>query len=80
MQWGMDLAEKLNLPIYLESTVEGVPLYQKLGFQTLKEGIIFKPEITGVDKDVKAPIMVKMPASAGSTTFEEWAQNKPSSE
>lgn len=75
MKWGMDVAEELNLPIYLESTVEGVPLYKKLGFETLSESILFKPEITRVDKEVRSPLMVKMPAAAGRTTFEEWAAN-----
>lgn len=76
MQWGMSVAEQLNVPIYLESTVEGVPLYQKLGFQTLSEDILFKPEITRVDKEVRAPLMVKMPIATGNMTFEEWAADK----
>ncbi|KAJ6143150.1 hypothetical protein N7471_002603, partial [Penicillium samsonianum] len=76
MQWGTNVAEQLNLPIHLESTVEGVPLYQKLGFQTLSEGILFKPEITRVDKEVRAPLMVKMPTAAGNMTFEKWATDK----
>lgn len=75
MKWGMDVAEGLNLPIYLESTAEGVPLYTKLGFQTLSESIVFKPEITKVDREVTAPLMVKMPTAAGSTPFEEWTAN-----
>ncbi|KAJ5482141.1 hypothetical protein N7475_000953 [Penicillium sp. IBT 31633x] len=79
MQWGINMAEQLNLPIYLESTVEGVPLYLKLGFQTLSEGIVFRPEITRANKEVKAPLMVKMPTAATDMTFEEWASNKHSS-
>jgi predicted N-acetyltransferase YhbS len=75
MKWGMDVAEQLNLPIYLESTVEGVPLYKRLGFKTLSDSIVFKPEITRVEREVKAPLMVKMPKAAGNTTFEEWAAN-----
>jgi hypothetical protein len=75
MKWGMDVAEELNLPIYLESTVEGVPLYKKLGFESLAEAIVFKPEITRVDREVKAPLMVKMPTAAGNMSFEEWAAN-----
>lgn len=71
----MDVAEQLNLPIYLESTVEGVPLYKKLGFETLSEGIVFKPEITRADKEIKAPLMIKMPTATGNMTFEEWAAN-----
>lgn len=73
---GTNVEEQLNVPIYLESTVEGVSLYQKLGFQTLSEDILFKPEITRVDKEVRAPLMVKMPTAAGNMTFEEWAANK----
>ncbi|KAJ5561976.1 hypothetical protein N7535_003561 [Penicillium sp. DV-2018c] len=76
MQWGVDVAEQLSLPIYLESTVEGVPLYRKLGFQTLSEGIVFKPEITRIDKEVRAPLMVKMPTAMGDMTFEDWAYSK----
>jgi hypothetical protein len=78
MQWGLETSEKLNVPIYLESTVEGVPLYNKLGFRTLAEPIVFKPEVTGREKDIQAPLMVKMPKSAGDTTFEQWAESEPS--
>ncbi|KGO36744.1 Acyl-CoA N-acyltransferase [Penicillium expansum] len=76
MEWGMNVAEQLNLPIYLESTVEGIPLCQKLGFQTLSEGILFKPEITRVNKEVRAPLKVKMHTAVGNMTFEEWAEDK----
>ena len=73
MQWGIDLAEKLNLPVYLESTEVGVGLYKKLGFQELQEKIVHKPEVFGTEKDVVVPLMVKMPSAAKGITFEEWA-------
>ena len=72
MQWGLDVSEKLKVPIYLESTHEGMPLYERTGFQKL-EGITLKPEVTHFEKDIEAPVMVNMPASAGGMTFEEWA-------
>ncbi|KAF9885571.1 hypothetical protein FE257_012777 [Aspergillus nanangensis] len=74
VQWGLDTAEQLQVPIYLESTVEGVPLYERTGFQTLQEGVTFTPEVTQLKEDIQAPLMVKMPASAGGMTFEEWAE------
>ena len=31
-KWGLDRAEKDRIPVYLESTMNAVALYQKLGF------------------------------------------------
>lgn len=69
MEWGMDVAERMNVPVYLEATHEGVPLYEKCGFETLNEGILLKPEVTKLEKDVVAPLMVRMPKGL---RFEEW--------
>ncbi|KAL4891457.1 acyl-CoA N-acyltransferase [Aspergillus ambiguus] len=74
MQWGLDVAEQLKVPIYLESTHEGRPLYERLGFTTLKEGVVFKPEVTQLKEAIEAPLMAKMPASAGGMTFAEWVE------
>ena len=76
VQWGLDVAEELKLPIYLESTIEGVPLYERMGFKKLKEGVTFTPEVTNLKEDIEAPLMVRMPASAGTMTFEEWASGR----
>lgn len=72
VQWGLDVSERLKVPVYLESTHEGLPLYERTGFRKL-EGITLKPEVTHMEKDIEAPIMVRMPASAGGMAFEEWA-------
>lgn len=82
MQWGIDIADQLHLPIYLEATLMGVPLYEKLGFQLLKENFFVRNvgflrergflEL-GSD-DLKIPIMVKMPSAAKGMTFEEWKE------
>ncbi|SPO01217.1 uncharacterized protein DNG_03964 [Cephalotrichum gorgonifer] len=76
VQWGLGMSEELKLPIYLESTVEGVPLYERTGFQKLKEGITLTPAVTHMKEDIEAPLMVKMPASAGGMAFEEWASGR----
>lgn len=67
------MSEELKLPVYLESTTQGMPLYERMGFDKMKEGITFTPAVTHLEKDTEAPLMVKMPASAGGMTFEEWA-------
>ena len=35
MQWGLDHAKSLGLPAYLEASVNGYPLYLKLGFHEI---------------------------------------------
>jgi GNAT superfamily N-acetyltransferase len=63
MQWGIDIAEKLRVPIYLESTLAAVRLYEKIGFERIKESVVQKPEITGLDHDIEVPLFYKMPKS-----------------
>jgi hypothetical protein len=74
MDWGVDVAEKMSVPVYLEATLEGVPLYEKMGFERLSEGPVIKPEVSHWKSEVVAPLMVKMPASGGKG-FDEWAMN-----
>ncbi|KAI1330764.1 acyl-CoA N-acyltransferase [Xylariaceae sp. FL0255] len=75
LQWGIDLAEKLGLPIYLESTVPGYPLYSSLGFERLTHTrVIHKAEVTGMPEDVDVPLMVKMPSQAKGASFKEWQE------
>lgn len=75
MKWGMDIADQLGLPIYLESTTGGVPLYQRLGFETLTHvSVIHKAEVIGEENDVEVPLMVKMPSKAKGICFKEWAE------
>jgi hypothetical protein len=33
--WGLQKADELGLPTYLEATSEGKPLYERFGFQTV---------------------------------------------
>ncbi|KKZ67488.1 hypothetical protein EMCG_06865 [[Emmonsia] crescens] len=74
MDWGLDVGEKLQLPVYLESTRAGLPLYTKLGFERLSKGALLKSEVTHFASDVEAPLMVNMPSAAREMRFEEWAE------
>lgn len=74
MSWGMNLADQLELPIYLEASKKGEGLYRKVGFETLKEKIVHRPEVTGMTEGIEVPLMVRMPSAAGGVTYEEWAK------
>jgi GNAT superfamily N-acetyltransferase len=74
VQWGIDVAEQLGLPIYLESTTSAIPFYESIGFQAVKgESVVHKAEVTGDAEDVEVPVMFKMPSKANGVSFEEWA-------
>ncbi|OAX80884.1 hypothetical protein ACJ72_04774 [Emergomyces africanus] len=74
MEWGLGVGEQLQLPVYLESTRAGMPLYTKLGFEKLSQGALLKSEVTHFASDVEAPLMAKMPSAAREMRFEEWAE------
>ncbi|KAL0934150.1 putative acetyltransferase [Colletotrichum truncatum] len=71
-KWGMDLSDSLGIPMYFESSPSTYKLYEKMGYETLDEKIVHKPEVTGAPHDTEVPLMVKMPACAGGMTFKEW--------
>lgn len=60
---GLDIAEQLEAPVYLEATDRAVKLYQNLGFKRLERGVTLGPEIVGSGTWLEVPIMVKIPAS-----------------
>jgi hypothetical protein len=74
MDWGVDLAARMSVPVYLEATHEGMPLYEKMGFDRLSDGPVIKPEVSHWKSEVVVPLMVKMPTSGGKR-FNEWAMN-----
>ena len=80
VQWGIDIAERLDLPIYLEATLEGMRLYEHAGFKKLtQEKVILSESVTGIPGGADVPLMVKMPSAANGLSFEEWA-NKGSAD
>lgn len=72
VEWGLDLSNRTNLPIYGEASPTTVAMYEKLGYQRLDETIVHSKETLGLKEDVVVPLMVRMPAGAGGLTFNEW--------
>ncbi|KAI4860778.1 acyl-CoA N-acyltransferase [Hypoxylon rubiginosum] len=75
MQWGINVAEKLGVPMYLESSEPGLRLYESMGFERLKHvRLVHKEETTG-RPDAEVPLMVRMPSVAKGLSFKEWVDN-----
>ncbi|KAH8677927.1 acyl-CoA N-acyltransferase [Xylariales sp. PMI_506] len=73
VQWGIDIAEQLGLPIYVESTTTAVPLFESTGFKILEgEAVVHKASATGDSEDIEVPLMVRMPTKANGLSFEDW--------
>ncbi|KAL2783854.1 hypothetical protein BJX66DRAFT_110874 [Aspergillus keveii] len=52
LKWGFEKSEELGLPLYLEATAEGRPVYERYGFETVKvQG--FDARLYGVDEQVE---------------------------
>lgn len=66
-EYGIRVAEQAELPIYVESSKEGLGLYEKLGFRRLTEKIVHKAgvlwvgEETGDKNDYEVPLLVWIP-------------------
>lgn len=69
-RWGLDLAEQLQLPVYLESSPQARRLYQKLGFEQVGT-VVHDASVLEKDEDVEIPLLVKMPATL-EESFTEW--------
>lgn len=74
VQWGADIADQLEVPIYAESSEPGLSLYLNTGFERLTHvKIVHSAETLGKDKEKEVPLVVRMPKAAGGITFEQWA-------
>jgi N-acetylglutamate synthase-like GNAT family acetyltransferase len=69
-QWGLSLAEQLQLPVYLESSPQANRLYQNLGFLQVDK-VTHKASVLGKDKDVEISLFARMPSTL-ELGFEEW--------
>ncbi|KAK4159907.1 acyl-CoA N-acyltransferase [Cladorrhinum sp. PSN259] len=74
LNWGLEFCDYTNLPIYFEASPTTVGLYERLGYERLKEKIVHKAEVLGTETDIEVPLMVRMPRSAGGMKFEEWKE------
>ncbi|CAM1509032.1 Fc.00g027710.m01.CDS01 [Cosmosporella sp. VM-42] len=71
-QYGIEMSERIQVPLYFESSPSTLGLYQKVGFELLKENVVHKAGLLGYPTDVTVPLMVRMPSAAGGLTLEEW--------
>lgn len=66
-KYGMSISEQTGLPTYIESSGEGVRLYEKMGSRRLKEKVVHRsedisPEKTnGAREDQEVPLYVWLP-------------------
>lgn len=72
-QWGVDVGDRLGVPVYLEATDASIKLYNSLGFQKLSSGVVLQAGVIG-EQAVEAAVMAKMPTSAAGVAFEDWVQ------
>lgn len=61
MSWGMQEAERLGIPAFLESSEAGRRLYQKSGFRDI-DAIVVSFEGYGLGKPFRSWAMVKDPS------------------
>jgi N-acetylglutamate synthase-like GNAT family acetyltransferase len=67
VEYGKKVATQANLPIYVESSKDAIRLYEKSGFQWLKERPVHKSsdlwtgQTNGEEKDHEIPLLVWVP-------------------
>ncbi|KAI8718339.1 N-acetyltransferase domain-containing protein [Fusarium sp. LHS14.1] len=71
-QYGIEQAERLQIPMYFESSPTTLGLYTKMGFVELEKHIVHKAEDLGTPTDITVPLCIRMPAAANGLSFEEW--------
>lgn len=77
-RWGVNIAEQLHVPVYLEATDKSVGVYCRLGFRVLEKTVRIKAELMDAEKDSNAPLMARMPSCADGIAFEDWVkQGRP---
>ncbi|KAF9871432.1 GNAT family [Colletotrichum karsti] len=74
MQWGADVADQLELPIYTEASDTGFSLYSSVGFERLTHvKLVHSAEARGKDEAAEVPLVVRMPKAAGGISFKRWS-------
>lgn len=58
VQWGVDIADELHIPAYLESSPAGHSLYQKFGFKDIDE-LVLNPKHTNGITDPSVYFMLR---------------------
>lgn len=65
LKWGLEQADRLGVPAYLESSPAGKPLYTRMGFQEMKP-FPFDARKWGLDHDLPHTCMLRQPEIADS--------------
>lgn len=73
--WGVDLADRAELPVYIESSPSTWQLYERVGFERINEKLVHSKDLLGTDEDIEVPLMVRMPSCANGLSFDEWRAN-----
>ena len=66
-KYEMDVCRQTGLPMYIESSKQGIKLYEKMGSRRLKEKLVHKPEditpekTSGAREDQELPLYVWLP-------------------
>lgn len=77
VKWGIDVAEHLGLPIYLESMLDTQAFFETTGFERLTHVNLIHPALaTGEKQDIEVALMVKMPSKANGMSFKEWQDKR----
>lgn len=61
IKWGIEQADKEKLPIYLEASTEGRPLYTRLGFKEVHEHTFNLSDYGGKGIEVNAVMIRPVP-------------------
>lgn len=60
LKWGLEQADKAQLPAFLESTPTGKPLYARLGFEPVHEEV-FDLTKYGLEGSDVSTVMIRQP-------------------
>ena len=67
VQWGCDRADELGIEAYIEASQTGTPMYERLGFKTVRR-VVFDP-VKEVGRDVGYAYdfnaMIRQPTAKG---------------
>lgn len=63
VQWGCDRADQENLPVYLEASSRGLPLYLKFGFKELSRRVFDLTKYGGQGEEHNSAMFRPAPTS-----------------
>ena len=58
VRWGIQRAEELGIPLYLDASPAGRPVYERLGFHYLQD-LVFETDKWGGQKDYVLACMIR---------------------